>query len=261
MDKQNKESSAIWAYRWQTIKGHSILWILFALSILFSVACPILINSFFSAELFPITNAIISGVANISYGYLSGFLVYLFGTFLPSTKREVKLKDTIFFQLYLIFNSFLLTEEKILSYTPAISAKEYQIILYNYLVSGFVLTTDLLNMDSQSDFPLVNEDHYSSLLQGLTYISDLITEFLGAYKKELDSQDLEVINKIYHMNDSLKETIEKSLLTSNKPTRRYDNKWLTHFVSDFYFYFRTQFVYVCKKYERYKYSDFEIKYN
>lgn len=257
----DKKDSAIRAYRWQTIKEHSILWILFALSILFSVACPILINSYFPAELSPKINAIISGIANISYGYLSGFLVYLFGTFLPSTKKEVELKDNIFFQLTLIFDRFLGVEEKFLSYTPDISAKEYQKILYNYLVSGFAIENDILDMDSQPDFPLVDEDHFSSLQYDLIFTSALIDEFLMAYKSELDSDDLEILNKLNHMKESLEETIEKNLPPSRNPARRYDNNWLTHFVSDFHFYFRVQLVYICKKYEKCKYCDYEIKYN
>lgn len=257
----DKKDSAIKAYRGQTIKEHSILWILFVLSILFSVACPILINSYFPAEIFPMINAIISGVANISYGYLSGFLVYLFGSFLPSTKREVELKDNIFFQLTLIFDCFLGCEEKFLSYTSEMSNREYQKILYNYLVSGFAIENDILDMDSQPDFPLVDEDHFSSLQNDLIYSSALIDEFLMAYKSELDSDDLEILNKMNHMKDSLEETIEKNLPASGNSARRYDNKWLTHFVSDFHFYFRTQFVWICKKYERYKYCDYEIKYN
>lgn len=260
MNKQNTKCSAIRAYRWKTIKEHSILWILFVLSILFSVVCPILLNSNFSTEMFPMINAIISGVANISYGYLSGFLVFLFGAFLPSTKKEVELKDIIFFQLSLIFDSFLRVENKFLLYTPEISTKEYQNILYNYLVSGFTITNDIFT-DSQPDFPLVDEEHYSSLQNDLIYTSALIDEFLMAYKRELDSEDLEVINKMNHMKNSLEETIEKHLPASDNSARRYDNMWLTHFVSDFCFYFRTQFMYICKKYGRYKYCDYEIKYN
>lgn len=257
----DKKDLAIRAYRWQTIKEHSILWILFVLSILFSVACPILINSYFTAEISPMINAIISGVANISYGYLSGFLVYLFGTFLPSTKREVELKDNIFFQLTLIFDRFLGVEEKILSYTSEMSTKGYQKILYNYLVSGFAIENDILDMELQPDFPLVDEDHFSSLQDNLIYTSALIDEFLTAYKRELDSGDLEILNKMKHMKESLEETIEKNLPASGNSARRYDNKWLTHFVSDFHFCFRVQFVYICKKYERHKYCDYEIKYN
>lgn len=257
----DKKGSAIRAYRWQTIKEHSILWSLFVLSIIFSIACPILINSFFPAEISPKINAILSGMANISYGYLSGFLVYLFGTFLSSTKKDVELKDNIYFQLTLIFDSLLAAEKRFLSYNSEIDTKKYQMILYNYLVSGFTITTEFLDIDSQPDFPLVDEDHYSSLLYNLGDICTSTGEFLDSYKKDLDIQDLEVINKLHHMKESLEETIEKSLPLSEINVRRYDNKWLTYFVSDFYFYFRTQFVYICKKYEKYKYCDYDINYN
>lgn len=255
---QIRRANAIRAFRWQTIKENGVLWFLFILSILFSIVCPVVINSFFSVETHPNTNAIISGIANISYGYLSGFLVYLFGTFLSSTKKHVEQQDNIFFQLTLIYDSLLKAEERFISYTPEVCSKEYQVVLYNHLVSGFTIKNDIIEIDLQPDFPLVNEDHYSTLLSDLEYTSTLLNEFIGAYRMELESKEMEVINKVRQLAKSLEETIEIHLPTYSNSVRRYDNKHLILFVSDFYFHFRTQFVYLCKKYEKFKYCDYEI---
>ena len=96
------QSKAVRAYRWKKIKSIKCMWICFVICILLLFACPFICNLHFQNDTYPILNALLTILFNVSIGYFTGFIVYLFITFFPTTKRDVITRVGIYFNLCLI---------------------------------------------------------------------------------------------------------------------------------------------------------------
>lgn len=252
MDKykelQQKRKAAIRDYRWNEIKKQWILWCLFAMSIILSIVCPLLLSLYVSTEKLPSLHAILTCFGNISFGYLSGFLVYLFGSFLPTTKEAVEINDGIYFMLCLISEWFDEIENLFLPENKKVSIREYENRLFNYLVVDANVTTNINDKDARPAQLLINRDNRKRLDIYLEHLKFKINELLKIYNRELKSSE---VKELYDVA-ALKSLFDD--ITLNDTIETFSDKQLLRYIGFFQYCARVTFRKVCKEHERYKYG-------
>ena len=248
--KYTNKKDALYAFRWNRVWKNKILWFLFVISILLSILCPIFTNTLFDQYFYPVTNAILNGLSNISFGYLSGFLVYLFSSFFPDTKREVEIKDSIYFNLFLISETLNIIDNDFIPDDIPISRKEYESKLYNYLVANGN-TLDVSDKKTLPTTAYINIKCFFKLSRRLSLIKEEVDNLISSYGREMDSSEIEYLNKLSGLYSSFMKSADDIKST-------YIEDYFDIFIMDFISYGHVQFKHIWYEYERFKYCDYNI---
>lgn len=236
---------ALKALRWRKVRENKIVWILFCLSILSAFICPILINIYCDVIFYPISNAILDALSNISFGYLTGFLVYLLGSFLPSTKKEIEIKDSIYFNLYMISENLNLLERKIVGNKDKMNYNDYVTSFYNYLVTD---TRGDNNYKLNNIF--IKKKHFDNIKYLYTFIDNEIKCLIMSYGREMLNSEVE---KITRGSQLYSEFIGIKDCDFQNP-----QELLVDIIAEFASYWHLFFRYICEEYEEYKYCDYQV---
>lgn len=241
---------ALRALRWDRAKKNKVLWGLFVLAFVLSFLCPILVNYIFCDIFYPTENAILNGLANISFGYFSGFLVYLFSSFLPESKRDIEIIDSIYFKLYNI--SMILEEiekdflpENVNSTPSTINLKLCNYIIKNGNVEHFITTDDLPSTIC------IDKIHFKALELRLTLLNEEIEKLVTSYRRELKSDEIQHLLSLAGLEKLLMKIVENDNCSINKD---YLFIFIMDYINNILLFYRS----VCPPYMRYKYCEYNI---
>ncbi len=240
--KRRKDS--ICRYRIQRIKSNKKAWILWGASFVLSVIC-ITFNTYSpkcDSQLIKVLFALFEA---FSIGYFSGFIVYIFVTFLPTTKKDVDTKDKIYFQLYQISKGL---EDIYNSIAPKGSKGDFRIcetLFYNYLVKN-VKIIDLYNEESKSDNLIIDKDNLNNLFNKLSFLNEDIERTLYSYGNVLKSDDVEILYKLSKTKSELEDSI-------NEEDNTYNKNLFELFIMDYVSLAYIQFNHIFNYYSLYKY--------
>jgi hypothetical protein len=249
-DHFTSKKDALKALRYDRIRKNKFLWILFLLSVVLSFVCPFLINHVFCDIFYPTENAILNGLANISCGYFSGFLVYLFSSFFPETKRDIEIRDSIFFNLYIISTYLENIEKDFIPEDVKRDSKTVRTNLCNYLVQN----ANLKNFWRVDDLPsasIVNKIHFGAMKMRLTLLNEQTEKLITSYRRELRSEEIEDLSSLAN----LKKMFEVCV---NSSKTEYHNDKLYYFIIDYTQYSHLFYSRVCPEYKRFKYCKYDI---
>lgn len=243
------QSKAVRAYRWKKIKSNKCMWICFVICILLLFACPFICNLHFQSDTYPILNALLTILFNVSIGYFTGFIVYLFITFFPTTKRDVITRDGIYFNLYLVSQAFKSVESKNFPGIGKINRDKYTCQLFNFLVVDANVST------IEADKPLskkltVNEKNYAFVLSRLKFACQDISRMITSYGRDMENSDLEALTDIAQLEEDLVNARKGDVFC-------YD--YLYYFINEFVAKGHQRLMYLVYKYKVYKYSDYEAE--
>lgn len=241
---------ALRALRWDRAKKNKVLWGLFVLSFVLSFLCPLLINIEYCAIFYPTLNAVLNGLANISFGYFSGFLVYIFSSFFPSTKKDIEIIDSIFFNLYLISELLNTISDDFIPDNKRINSNTFECSLFNYLVEGSVLN-EIKDLDNLPDTLRINNANYIAIEMRLALVNENIDKLVTSYRRELKSNEIEVLTSLSNVKNELIDSVDSSKTVANKDR-------LSIFIMNYYGYFLQFHISVCSEYSRYKYCKYNI---
>ena len=233
-----KEKAALCKYRCHVICKNKCPWILLAISLMI----PAIIVFIPSSESF--CCKLIKFVENLSFGLLAGLVVYVFVTFLPSTKRQAKAIDAIYFQLYLISNQL---DYMYYKFAPQKSKKDFRVfqtLLYNFIVKGAHIR-DYNNENEREKNPNVNKEVYRYLTKSFSHINTNINILILSYRQDIRNEDIEVLLKIAQLKDDLAE----SLINDDV----FNADFLEQFITEYSQLYCFQFPRVYKEYEKFKY--------
>lgn len=240
---------ALRALRWDRVKKNRVLWGLFVLSFVLSFLCPLLINIEYCAIFYPTLNAVLNGLANISFGYFSGFLVYLFGSFLPGTKRDIEIIDSIYFSLYNISVLLDMTDKHFLHENEKrLKGPEFEAKLYNFIVKD-ANVSDILEANAKRGPLYANTNNLKFLSRRLSLLNNNIEQLITAYGREMKSDEIARLSSMSKLESALLESIDDNGVTLDE-----DRVYL--FVSDYYQYTHLVFDYIISCYNRYKYCEY-----
>ena len=249
-DHFTSKKDALKALRYDRIRKNKFLWILFLLSVVLSFVCPFLINHVFCDIFYTTENAILNGLANISCGYFSGFLVYLFSSFFPETKRDIEIRDSIFFNLYIISTYLENIESDFMPEDVKRDSKTVRTNLCNYLVQN----ANLKNFRCSDDLPstcLVDKIHFKAMEIRLTLLNEQTEKLITSYRRELRSEEIEDLSSLAN----LKKMFEVCV---NSGKTEYHNDKLYYFIIDYIQYSHLFYSRVCPEYKRFKYCKYNI---
>lgn len=239
-------------YRWQKIQQHKTLWILFVLSIVFSLSCPFLRIVYVNSDTLPKLSAVIEGVGNISYGYLSGFLVYMFTSFFPSTKGEVEVYNRIsshLMRVFMVINN--------VSYQTGFEVKgeneHFTEETCRFLVEGSEKEENSFKKESGKKSVRINVENYNYMHMRLTEASLMIKQLLKSYFRELKSKEIDELNKMASMSTMLEGVRSKS------PNKMVDERKLQDFAATLE-YSLSSFYKIYHDYRRYEYKVYDKAY-
>ena len=241
---------ALRALRRDRIKRNKVLWGFFVLAFILSFLCPILVNYIFCDIFYPTENAILNGLANISFGYFSGFLVYLFSSFLPESKRDIEIIDSIYFKLYDISMMLEDIEQDFLpenvKSTPSIIRTNFcNYLLKDGNVEQFNTTDDLPTIIS------IDKIHFRALELRLSWIKEEIDKFIASYRRELRSDEIQCLLWLSSLKDALMKIVDSNNSAINK-----DSFFM--FIANYIHYRILFYGTVCPNYMRYKYCEYNI---
>ena len=244
---------ALRALRWDMVKKNIVLWGLFVLSFILSFLCPLLVNYLFRDNTsYPTINAILNGVANISFGYFSGFLVYLFGSFNPESKRDIEIIDVIYFKLYNISMMLEHIEQDFLPEKIKVTSSTIRTNFCNYLIKD----GNVEQFNTTDDLPAVitvDKMHFRALELRLSWITEEIDKFITSYRRELKSDEIQYLLWLSSLKDALMKIVDNNNSSIDK-----DSFFM--FIIN-YVQYRTLFYRaVCPNYMRYKYCEYNIPY-
>lgn len=243
------QSRAVREYRTQRIKSNKLMWIFFAASIVCLIVCPFLCNLYFQSDICPVINALLSILFNVSIGYFTGFLVYLFVSFFPTTKENVITRDGIYFNLYLVSQAFKSVESKIFPGIGEVNRDKYTSQLFNFLVVDANVST------IEADKPLskkltVNEKNYAFVLSRLKFACQDISRLITSYGRDMENSDLEALTDMAQL--------EEDLVNARKGDEFcYDD--LYNFINEFVAQGHQRLMHLVYTYKVYKYSDYEAE--
>lgn len=233
-----KEKEALRKYRIHVIKKNKWPWILLAISLII----PAIIVLIPSCESFYCK--LIKFAENLSFGLLTGLLVYIFVTFLPSTKKRVKAIDAIYFQLYLISNHL---DAIYYQFAPQKSRKDFRVfqtLLYNFMVKGAHIK-DYNNEEQRQKTPNVNRESYNYLIKTLSYIDTNINNLITSYSQDIRNEDIVALLQLAQ----LKSDLANSLLNDDV----FNANLLELFITNFCRLCCFEIPNVYREYEKYKY--------
>lgn len=249
-DHFTSKKEALRALRYDRIRKNKFFWILFLLSVVLSFVCPFLINHVFCDMFYPNENAILNGLANISCGYFSGFLVYLFSSFFPGTKRDIEIMDSIFFNLHIISTCLENIESDFLPEDVKRDSKTVRTNLCNYLVQN----ANLKDFRVSDDLPstcIVNKIHFEAIKMRLAMLNEQTEKLITSYRRELRSEEIEDLSALANLKKTLGDSVNNSKTEYNKDR-------LYYFIFDYIAYSHLFYSRVCPEYKRFKYCKYNI---
>lgn len=221
---QKRKTKVLKAIRWRRIKENKCPWIVFALSFLIPITSLIL-KCIFSCPECSFIYKITTWLENISYGYFSGFIVYLLISFCPETKKVIETKDSIYFQLHLIWSQLDSLYHK---FTPEGCKIDYRIcqtLLYNFLVKDARIT-DFNDKEQLLKDPVVNERNYCFVKNNLSYLNQNIDKLITAYGRDMNNDEVELLFDLSKLETELIESL-------NAEGINYKEKGLEMFIDKF----------------------------
>ena len=187
---------------------------------------------------------LIKFLENLSFGLLTGLVVYIFVTFLPSTRKRAKAIDAIYYRLYVILKQL---DQIYNQFAPQNSKKDFRVfetLLYNFLVKGAQIS-DFNDEDQLYKSPIVNKDHYNYLIKMFSYINININNLITSYSQDIRNEDISTLLKI----TELKSDLTKALINDDVFNKELLELFVTYYSQLYCF----EFPHVYREYERYKY--------
>ena len=240
------QSKAVRAYRWKKIKSNKCMWICFVICILLLFSCPFICNLHFQNDTYPILNALLTILFNVSIGYFTGFIVYLFITFFPTTKRDVITRDGIYFNLCLISEHLKSIESKILPGIGAANYEKYTSKLFNFLVVNSAVV-DIHDESSKPKQLLINEANFAFVLRNLKFAFQDINRLIVSYGREIQNSDLELLVDIANLEENLRNA---------KNGNEFNYDALCLFIDEFQSKGNLRLMHIVNTYRLYRYSDY-----
>lgn len=232
------EKAALRKYRKYVASQNKWPWILLAVSLLLPLVVIAIPSRIYMACKLP------NYVESISFGLLSGLVVYFFVTFLPETRKQAKAIDAIYFQLYLISQHLNTIYYKFAPEKSKIDFRVFQTLLYNFLVKDAHII-DYANKEQLSKCPSVNMNSYKYLIKNFTYLDEYINILVTSYNQSLESDDIEVLLKMSQLKSCLSDSIvNNEMLNADL---------LDVFISGYTELYCFQFQHMYSKYERFKF--------
>lgn len=232
-----KEKAALRKYRGDAIKTNKWPWVL----LLFSLTIPAIIVVAPSSESF--WCKLIKFAENFSLGLFTGLVVYVFVTFLPSTRKKAKAIDAIYFQLFIISE---LLDSIYYKFAPQNSYKDFRVfetMLYNFLVKDAHIT-DFNNKDQLHKTSIVNRAKYRYLIKMLSRIDTDIHKLITSYSQYIKNEDIATLLQL----TQLKSDLAESLINNEE----FDKDLLELFITNYCQLYCFQFPRVYREYEKYK---------
>lgn len=245
-EQLKREKRVLRTFRWHKVKESKIVWILFCLSILAAFLCPFLICVYSCDIFYPIAYALLSAISNISFGYISGFIVYLYVTFLPSTRKEVDNIDGIYFKLYMISENLNTIDKKVVGNIDRMNSKDYVKCFVNYLVADFNEAEKY-----HKDIVHIDKVHYDCIKYFYTYINQEVESIIASFGHEMPNSDVEKLTT----SSQLYTEFTSFLIDDNSACSLIQ---LVDFVEEFASYWHLIYRHICNDYNLYKYCDYEI---
>ena len=223
-EQDKKEKKIRCAYRWKRIKENKCPWVAFALSFLIPIICLILKGVFPCPEC-SFTYKVSTWLENISYGYFSGFVVYLFISFFPETKKDVKTKDKIYFQLNLIWFQLDFLYHTFAPEGSKIDYRVCQTFLYNYLVEGAKIT-DFNDKKQLLKSPAINKKYFNFIKDRLANLSQSIDKLIMVFGQDMNSDEVNILIDLSRAETELLDSV-------NVDNGHYKEDCLELFIEDF----------------------------
>lgn len=243
------QTKAVRAYRWKKIKSNKCRWFCFVLCFLLLIACPFICNLHFQSDTYPILNALLTILFNVSIGYFTGFIVYLFITFFPTTKRDVITRDRIYLNLYFVSQAFKSIESKIFPGIGEINHDKYTCQIFNFLVVDANVST--IEADELLSKKLtVNGKNYAFVLTCLKFACQDVSRMIMSYGRDMENSDLEALTDIAKLKEDLVNAREGDVFCYVD---------LYNFISEFFVKGHLGLMHLVNTYKVYKYSDYEAE--
>ena len=237
-ETRKKDKSALWKYRKYVARQNKWPWILLAVSLLLPLVLVVL----------PTNGCVVNKLSNyleaFSFGLLSGLVVYIFVTFLPETKKQVKAIDAIYFQLYLISQHLNAIYYHFAPENSKIDFRVFQTLLYNFLVKDAHIV-DYANKEQLPKSPTVNMNSYNYLIKNFTYLDDSIKILVTSYNQSLNSDDVGALLKMAQLKSCLSDSVVNDGMINQD--------LFEVFISDYTRIFCFEFQRMRRDYERFKY--------
>ena len=235
---KKKEKAALLKYRRHVACQNKWPWIL----LIGSLILPILISIIPACD--NVFSKMFNYIESLSFGLLSGLVVYIFVNFLPETKKQFKAIDAIYFQLYLISQQLNTTYYKFAPDKSIIDYRVFQTLLYNFLVKDAHIV-DYASKDQLLESPSVNMGSYNYLIKSFSYLDSYINILVTSYNQFLNSDDIEVLLKLAELKSSLSNSVTNDTL--------FKVDFLDIFITDYTNIYCFQFQRMYREYERFKY--------
>lgn len=240
------KKDALKAYRWQKIKNNKGLWLFFIITLCILIISQFVINNYFDSETWPNMNATFVILSNLSIGSFTGFFIYVLVDFLPKTEKEVKNRDCVYFNLYLISETIKSIEEQFLGDIKTIKVKQYEALLYGYLVID-AKPEDLEAEESSKKTPYLNNKNVERMSFYLSMVNNQIDKLITAYGHDMENTDVEGLKHISDLKDTFMEI---------ETDRNATNSFISVFISDFHCYGNLHLKHLLAKYSIYKYCNY-----
>lgn len=220
-EQKEKEHKIRCAYRWDKIKENKCPWIIFILSFFIPIVSLSLKSFFPCLESYKV----FVWLENISYGYFSGFIVYLFISFFPETKKDVKTKDKIYFQLSLIWFQLDFFYHQFAPEGSKIDYRICQTFLYNNLVEGGGIT-DFNNKKLLLKSPAINKKYFNFIKDRLANLSQSIDKLIMVFGQDMNSDEVNILIDLSRAETELLDSV-------NVDNGHYKEDCLELFINDF----------------------------
>lgn len=237
---------ALKAYRWQKIKQQKYLWLFFIFALCLLIISQFVINNWLDSKAWPNLNASFIILSNLSIGSFTGFFIYVLVDFLPKTEKKVKNRDSVYFNLYLISETIKSIEEKFLGDINIIKVKQYEALLYGYLVID-AKPEDLEAEESSKKTPYLNNKNVERMSFYLSMVNNQIDKLITAYGHDMENTDVEGLKHISDLKDTFMEI---------ETDRNATNSFISVFISDFHCYGNLHLKHLLAKYSIYKYCNY-----
>ena len=249
-EQDKKEKKIRCAYRWKRIKEKKCPWVAFALSFLIPIICLILKGVFPCPEC-SFTYKVSTWLENISYGYFSGFVVYLFISFFPETKKDVKTKDKIYFQLSLIWFQLDSFYHQFAPEGSKIDFRICQTFLYNYLVADARIT-DFNDEKQLLRNPSINKNYFNFIKENLANLSQSIDKLIMVFGHDMNSDEVDLLIDLSRAETELMNSV-------NEEDGHYKDGDLESFINYFSTKAYIQFHHIYHSYSFYNFCEAGIK--
>ena len=249
-EQKKKEKKIRCAYRRNRIKENKWPWIVFAFSFLIPIICLILKGVFPCPEC-SFAYKVSAWLENISYGYFSGFIVYLFISFIPETKKDVKTKDKIYFQLYLIWFQLDSLYHKFAPEGSKIDYRICQTFLYNCLVEDAKIT-DFNDKKQLHKNPSINKNYFNFIKENLANLSQSIDKLIMVFGHDMNSDEVDLLIGLSRAETELMNSV-------NEEDGHYKDDYLELFINSFSTKAYILFRHIYHSYSFYNFCETDIK--